>query len=138
MANSNYNKFNCLVEDLAEKKHNLASDTLKVAFSNAANAPSASADVKLADITTIVATNLGDVTVTVSSSSQTAGTYKLVVVDKLLTATGDVPAFRYAIIYNDTAANKELICFFDYGAEVTLHANDTIALDFGAELFSLA
>ena len=51
MANSNYNKFNCLVEDLAEKKHNLASDTLKVAFSNAANAPSASADVKLADIT---------------------------------------------------------------------------------------
>ena len=138
MAISNYNKFNCLVEDLAEKKHNLASDTLKAAFSNATNAPSASADVKLADITTIVATNLGDVTLTVSSSSQTAGTYKLVVVDKLLTATGDVPAFRYAIVYNDTAANKELICFFDYGAEVTLHANDTIALDFGTELFSLA
>lgn len=133
-----YNKFNCLVEDLAEKKHNLASDTLKVAFSNAANAPSASADVKLADITTIVATNLGDVTLTVSSSSQTAGTYKLVVADKTLTATGDVPAFRYAIIYNDTATNKELICYFDYVSEVTLHANDTIKLDFGTELFSLA
>lgn len=133
-----YSKFNCLLEDLAEKKHNLASDTLKVAFSNAANAPSASADVKLADITTIVVTNLGDVTLTVSSSSQTAGTYKLVVVDKLLTATGDVPAFRYAIIYNDTATNKELICYFDYGSEVTLHANDTITLEFGTELFSLA
>ena len=133
-----YNKFNCLVEDLAEKKHNLASDTLKVAFSNATNAPSASADVKLADITTIVATNLGDVTLAVSSSSQTAGTYKLVVADKTLTATGDVPAFRYAIIYNDTAANDELICYFDYGSEVTLHANDTIILDFGTELFSLA
>ena len=138
MANSNYIKFNCLVEDLAEKKHNLASDTLKVAFSNAANAPSESADVKLADIITIAATNLGNVALTVSSTSQTAGIYKLAVVDKLLTATGDVPAFRYAIVYNDTAANKELICFFDYGAEVTLHANDTIALDFGAELFSLA
>ena len=138
MATSIYNKFNCLVEDLAEKKHNLASDTLKAAFSNAANAPSASADVKLADITTIVATNLGDVTLTVSSSSQTAGTYKLVVADKTLTATGDVPAFRYAIIYNDTAANDELICYFDYGSEVTLHANDTIKLDFGTELFSLA
>ena len=133
-----YNKFQCLVEDLAEKKQNLASDTLKVAFSNATNAPSASADLKLADITTIVATNLGDVTLTVSSSSQTAGTYKLVVADKLLTATGDVPAFRYAIIYNDTATNKELICWFDYSSEVTLHANDTFNLDFGAELFSLA
>ena len=138
MANSIYNKFQCFVEDLAEKKHNLASDTLKVAFCNATNAPSASADVKLADIITIDATNLGDVTLTVSSSSQTTGTYKLVVADKLLTATGDVPAFRYAIIYNDTATNKELICFFDYSSEVTLHANDTFTLDFGTELFSLA
>ena len=133
-----YTKFQCFVEDLAEKKHNLASDTLKVAFSNASNAPSASDDVKLADITTIATTNLDSVTLTVSSSSQTSGTYKLVVADKLLTATGDVPAFRYAIIYNDTAANKELICFFDYGSEVTLAKDDTFKLDFGTELFSLA
>ena len=132
-----YTKFQCFVEDLAEKKHNLASDTLKVAFSNASNAPSASADVKLADISTIDAANLGDTTLSVTSSSQTSGTYKLVVADKTLTASGAVPAFRYAIIYNDTATNKELICYFDYGSEVTLHANDTIALDFGTELFSL-
>ena len=133
-----YTKFQCFVEDLAEKKHNLASDTLKVAFSNASNAPSASADVKLADITTIATTNLDSVTLTVSSSSQTSGTYKLVVADKILTATGDVPAFRYAIIYNDTAANDELICWYDYGTEVTLASGDTFKLDFGTELFSLA
>ena len=133
-----YNKFQCFVEDLAEKKHNLASDTLKVAFSNASNAPSASAHVKLADITTITATYLGDVTLTVSSSSQIAGTYKLVVTDKTLTATGDVPAFRYVIIYNDTAANDELIAWYDYGSEVTLASGDTFKLDFGTELFSLA
>jgi hypothetical protein len=133
-----YNKFQCFVEDLAEKKHNLASDTLKVAFSNASNAPSASADAVLADISTIVATNLGDVTLTVSSSSQTSGTYKLVVADKTLTATGAVPAFRYAIVYNDTAANDELICWYDYGTEVTLASGDTFKLDFGTELFSLA
>lgn len=133
-----YNKFQCFVEDLAEKKHNLASDTLKVAFSNASNVPSASADVKLADITTIATTNLDSVTLTVSSSSQTAGTYKLVVADKTLTATGDVPAFQYVIIYNDTATDDPLICYFDYGSEVTLHASDTFNLVFGTELFSLA
>ena len=133
-----YTKFQCFVEDLAEKKHNLASDTLKVAFSNASNAPSASAHVKLADIDTIAATNLGDVTLTVSSSSQTAGTYKLVVTDKTLTASGAVPAFRYVIIYNDTAENDELICWYDYGSEVTLAKDDTFKLDFGTELFSLA
>lgn len=133
-----YNKFNSFVEALAEGKHNLATDALKVAFSNASNAPSASADVKLADITTIDAANLGDTTVSVTSSSQTAGTYKLVVTDKTLTAVGAVPAFRYVIIYNDTATNDELICFFDYGSEVTLASGDTFKLDFGTELFSLA
>ena len=133
-----YNKFQCFVEDICEKKHNLGSDTLKVALSNASNAPSASADVKLADITTVSVANLDSVTLTVSSSSQTSGTYKLVVADKTMTASGAVGPFRYVTIYNDTAANKELICFFDYGSEVTLASGDTFKLDFGAELFSLA
>jgi len=133
-----YNKFQCFVEDLAEGKHNLASDSLKVAFSNASNAPSASANVKLADINTIVATNLGDLSLSVSSSGQSAGTYKLVVADKTLTASGAVPAFRYVIIYNDSATDDPLICFFDYNSEVTLAKDDTFKLDFGTELFSLA
>lgn len=133
-----YNKFQCFVEDICEKKHNLGSDTLKVAFSNASNVPSASADAVLADISTIATTNLDSVTLTVSSSGQTTGTYKLVVADKTITATGAVPAFRYVIVYNDTAANDELICFFDYGTEVTLASGDTFKLDFGTELFSLA
>ena len=133
-----YNKFQCFVEDICEKKHNLGSDTLKVALSNASNAPSASADVKLADINTVSVANLDSVTLTVSSSSQTSGTYKLVLEDKTMTASGAVGPFQYVIIYNDTAANKELICFFDYGSEVTLASGDTFKLDFGTELFSLA
>ena len=133
-----YTKFQCFVEDLAEKKHNLGSDTLKVALSNASNAPSASADVKLADITTVSVANLDSVTLTVSSSSQTSGTYKLVVADKTMTASGAVGPFRYVAIYNDTATNKELICWYDYGSAVTLASGDTFKLDFGTELFSLA
>ncbi len=135
---ANYNKFQCFVEDLAEGKHNLGSDTLKVAFSNASNAPSASADVKLADITTISVANLDSVTLTVSSSKQTSGTYKLVVADKTMTATDAVGPFRYVAIYNDTATNDELICWYDYGSAVTLASGDTFKLDFGTELFSLA
>ena len=133
-----YTKFQCFVEDLAEKKHNLASDTLKVAFSDASNAPSASANVKLADITTIATTNLDSVTLTVSSSSQSSGTYKLVLADLTMTASGAVGPFQYVIIYNDTATDDPLICFFDYGSEVTLASGDTFKLDFGTELFSLA
>ena len=135
---ANYNNFQCFVEDLAEGKHNLASDTLKVALSSNANAPSASLDVKLADITTIASPAVDSVTLTVSSSSQTAGTYKLVLADKTMTASADVGPFQYVIIYNDTAANDELIAWYDYGSEVTLASGDTFKLDFGTELFSLA
>ena len=133
-----YNKFQCFVEDICEKKHNLGSDTLKVALSNASNAPSASADVKLADITTVSVANLDSVTLTVLSSSQTSGTYKLVLADLTMTASGTVGPFQYIIIYNDTAANDELIAWYDYGSEVTLASGDTFKLDFGTELFSLA
>ena len=133
-----YTKFQCFVEDLAEKKHNLASDTLKVAFSDASNVPSASAHVKLADITTVSTANLDGVTLTKGSSGQTTGTYKYVPNDLTMTANGAVGPFQYVIIYNDTAANDELIAWYDYGSEVTLASGDTFKLDFGTELFSLA
>ena len=133
-----YNKFQCFVEDICEKKHNLGSDVLKVALSNAANPPSASLDVKLADITTVSVANINNVTLTVSSSSQNSGTYKLVLADLTMTATGAVGPFRYVIIYNDTATNKEVIGWYDYGSEITLASGDTFKLDFGTELFSLA
>ena len=132
-----YNKFNSFVEALAEGKHNFASDTLKVALSN--SAPDAALDLLLADITTVSVANLDSVTLTVSSSSQASGTYKLVVADKTMTATGAVGPFRYIIVYNDTpVTDKPLICFFDYGSSVTLASGDTFKLDFGTELFSLA
>ena len=133
-----YTKFQQFVEDLAHGVHNFDSDTIKVALSNASNAPSASADAVLADITTVSTANLGSVTLTKGSSGQTTGTYKYVPNDLTMTASGAVGPFRYVIIYNDTAANDELIAWYDYGSEVTLASGDTFKLDFGTELFSLA
>ena len=133
---ANYNKFNSFVEALAEKAHNLGSDTLKVALTNSAPAATMT---KLSELTGAIASPaLDSVTLTVSSSGQTSGTYKLVLADKIMTATGDVGPFQYVIIYNDDATNDELIAWYDYGSEITLHANDTFKLDFGTELFSLA
>ena len=135
---ANYTKFQQFVEDLAHGVHNFDSDTIKVALSSAGNAPSASDDAVLTDITTIAAPAVNSVTLTKSSSGQTSGTYKYIPNDLTMTASGSVGPFRYVIIYNDTAANDPLICFFDYGSEVTLASGDTFKLDFGTELFSLA
>ena len=127
---ASYTKFNSFVEALAEKVHNLGADTLKVALTN--SAPAAS-NTQLSNITEITYTNLSARTLSVSASSQTSGTYKLVITDLVLTASGgSVAPFRYVVIYNDTATNDELIAYFDYGSALTLNNGDTLTLDFDA------
>lgn len=122
-----FNKFNSFTEALAEKVHNLGSDQLKIALTN--SAPVAT-NTQLTDITEISYTNLSSRNITTSSSAQTSGTYKLVCADLILTASGTVPAFRYIVLYNDTATNDELIAWYDYGATVNLINTETFTIDF--------
>lgn len=124
-----FNKFNSFVEALAEKVHNLGSDTLKVALTN--TAPAAT-DTQLSAITQIANGNgytTGGSTTTQSSSAQTSGTYKLVLGDVVFTASGTMATFQYAVLYNDTAANKELIGYWDYGSAVSLADGETFTWD---------
>jgi hypothetical protein len=126
---ASYNKFNSFVEALAEKVHNLGSDQLVVALCAAANAPVAG-NSQLSNLTTISYTNLSSRNITTGTSSQSSGTYKLTLTDLVLTASGAVTTFRYVAIYNDTATNDELICWFDYGSDVTLANGETFTIDF--------
>lgn len=127
-----FTKFQPFVEALAEKKHDLGADTLKVMLT--LSAPLATNGVKT-DLTEIAAGNgytAGGNTATVSTSAQTSGTYKLVLADPATwTATGGAIAnFRYAVLYNDTATNKDLIGFWDYGSTVTVNTGETFKVDF--------
>lgn len=125
-----FTKINSFVEKLAEKTFNLGSDQLKIALTNTAHNSTWS---QLSELTQISYTNLSGATplnLTTSSSAQTAGTYKLVLNDLVLTATGSVGAFRYVYIYDDTATNKELIGYYDYGSSITLANTDTFTIDF--------
>lgn len=126
-----YNKFDSFVEALAKKVHNLGSDQLKVAL--CAVAPDAG-DAVLADLTEIDYTNLKGATplnLTIVSSAQTSGTYKLVLADLTLECENNqLPAFRYIVIYNDSATSKELIGYYDYGSSLTLNPADQFILDF--------
>ena len=124
-----FNKFNSFVEALAEKIHNLGSDTLQIALTNASNAPVAGNSV-LGDLTEIAYTNLSTQALSVSGSAQTSGTYKLSITDLVLTATGAVETFRYIVIFNQTAGNDELIGWYDYGSDVTLADGETFTINF--------
>ncbi len=125
---ASFTKFNSFVEALAEKTHNLGSDSLKIALTN--SAPSAS-NTQLSNITEISYTNLSARAVTTSSSAQTGGTYKLVCADLTLTASGgNVATFQYIVLYNDTATNDELIGYYNRGSALTLNDGDSFTIDF--------
>lgn len=127
-----FNKFNSFVEAVAEKVHNLGSDTLRIALTN--TAPTGS-NTQLSNITQIAngsGYTTGGTAATVSSSAQSSGTYKLVLADVVFTASGSMGPFRYAVLYNDTATNDELIGWWDYGSSITLASGETFTVDFDA------
>ena len=126
---ASFTKFQSFVEALAEKKHDLGANQLKIALCSVA--PVVTNGV-LADLTEIAYTNLSAREITTVSSDQTGGTYKLTLTDLTLTASGDVASFRYIVIYNDTATNDELIAFFDKGVAVVLADTETLLIDFSA------
>lgn len=125
-----FTKINSFVEKLAEKSFNLGSDTLTIALTNTAHTSTWS---QLSELTQVTYTNLSSRALTISSSAQTSGTYKLVLADLVLTSSGGTTGpFRYVYIYDDTATNDELICYFDYGSALTLQNGDTFTIDFDA------
>lgn len=126
-----FNKFNVLVEDLAEKAHNFQTDTLKLMLTN--TAPSAAN--LMGDIVEIGAGNgytAGGVTVPVASSTQTGGVYKLTLgtPPAWAAAGGPIAAFRYFVLYNATANRP--ICWYDYGSVVNMAAGEQFQASFDA------
>lgn len=129
-----FNKFNSFVENIAEGVMNLGTDTLKVLLTN--TAPVATNSVK-ADLTEISAGNgytAGGNSCSITSSSQSSGTYKLVLADPATwTASGgSIGPLRYAVLYDDTPTSPAdpLIGYWDYGSSITLAAGETFTVDF--------
>lgn len=128
-----YTKFQQFVEDLAEKVHNLGSDSLKVMLCNTAPVNTNSIKANLTEISAGNGYTAGGTAATISSSAQTTGTYKLVLADVVFTASGGtIGPFRYAVLYNDTPTSPAdpLIAFWDYGSAITLAIGESFTVDF--------
>ena len=127
-----FNKFNSFVSDLAQKIHNLNSDTLKVLLTN--TAPVATNTVK-SSITEIAAANgytAGGAAAAFVSGTDTSGVYRLILSPVAWTASGgSIGPFEWAVLYNSSAANGNLIGWWDYGTSITLTNGNTftVALD---------
>jgi hypothetical protein len=128
---ASYTKYNVFVQDLGRKVHNLNADVLKIALTN--TAPTVTTNAVLADITEIAAGNgysAGGNTVGSTTYSQTSGTAKLVGNDVVFTASGGtIATFRYAVLYNSTAASGPLIAYWDSGAGQTITTGNSFTVD---------
>ena len=136
---ASFNKVNDFVVN-AVHDMDLQSDQIVVALSNTAPSsetldPSTDGNGVLANVTEISYTNCSSRNVTTTSSSQTSGTYKLVLSDLQLTASGGtVGPFRYIYLYNDTVTSPAdpIIGYYDYASSLTLNDGDSFTIDFSA------
>ena len=115
-------KFQPFIATVFNKKHDFSADNIKFYLTNATPAAGDSVKANIAEIAAGNGYTAGGYAMTVNTSSQTAGIYTAAVtVDQTITATpGALPAFRYAVAYNDSATNDELIGYWDYGDTVNV------------------
>jgi membrane-bound ClpP family serine protease len=115
--------------DIFQKVHDFASDTLKFLLSNTAITQSTVN--AISDVTEITAHNgysAGGVTSPQISSAQSSGTYKLVLTDEVITASGGtIGPFEYIVLTNSTAS--KVVQYYDYGSAITLADTETFTID---------
>lgn len=140
-----FTKINDWVEKgFAEGGINLSSDAITIALTNTApgsesSPPTSDGNGVLANLTQVAYTNLSSRVPTISSSSQTSGTYSLVLTDLVMTSSGGTTgALRYVYHYDDTLTGDPLIQYYDYGSSITLGDGETLTVDYGANFFTLA
>ena len=126
-----YNKFNDFTEQQLIGTHDWDANTFKIMLVNSP-APLATNTVK-ANLTEISAGNgyTAGGTATTITVSETSGTSTVQGTQVVFTASGgSIGPFQYAVLYNDTAASKNLVAWWDNASAVTLNSGDTFTVKF--------
>ena len=145
MASATFTKVPDFLEAMAEKVHNLGSDTIKIALSNTAPAsessnPLTSGNGVLANVTQIAYTNYSDDMTTDRTlegvtSNEASGTYTFDADNLTITASGGaLPTFQYIYVYNDTPTSPAdpLIGLWTSDTAITLADGESVAVAWNA------
>lgn len=126
-----YNKFQDFSEQQIIGTHDWDANTFKIMLVNSP-APVNTNTVK-ANLTEISAGNgyTAGGTATTITVSESSGTTTVQGTQVVFTASGgSIGPFQYAVLYNDSAASKNLVAWWDYGSAVTLASGDTFTVKF--------
>ena len=133
-----FNKFNAFVQSVGDGLLNLNTDSLKVYLTNTLPVATNTVYNTPADLATSGGYTAGGAVIGSTAYSQTSGTASLTGSDVVFTATTGFGPFQYAVIYDNTAASKNLIGWFDYGSAVTLGALETFTVHWGTTILTIA
>lgn len=127
-----YTKFDCFVEDMAHRVHDLAADTLKCMLvdvqPNRVNAV-------VADLSEIVSGNgyvLGGKVAPFISDGQINGQYTLYLANpsQWVASGGTIGPFKYVVLYNASRPGGPLIAWWEYpGAAITMQPTEKFGHD---------
>lgn len=130
MPTASYVKYTAAIEPLLEGI-NAGSDTWKVALAATVNIADTTFTPGTTDLATGNGYTAGGNTATVSSATQTTGTYKLVLASPTVwTATGAGFTFRYAILWDSTTSTP--VAYWDYGSSQAVAAGETVTVTLDA------
>lgn len=139
-----YLKYYTFVENLANKLIDVLgnTDTLKAIIHTDDTALTSNSHSSCTQIGGSNGYTTGGETITYTCPASGTGTITLTATDVTWTASGGnlgaSTTGRYFSIYDFTSASTNLICKFDYGATFTVATGETMTLDFGANLFTMA
>lgn len=130
MPTATYNKYTAAIEPMLEGM-NAGSDAWKVALAATINAADTTFTAGTTDLATAGGYTAGGNAVTITSASQTAGTYKLVLTSPTVwTATGTGFTFRYAILWDSTTNTP--VAYWDYGSSQAVASGETVTVTLDA------
>ena len=139
-----YVKYETAIEALCNKLIDAfgTTDTWRVVIHT--DAPTVATDAALSDLTQIAGNNgytTGGENITFNST-RSGGTVTATATDVVWTAStgnlGSSTTGRYFSIYDDTSTGDSLWCSYDYGATFTVAVGETMTVDFGSTLFTIA
>ena len=133
-------------EYLGDGTIDLDTHTFKVLLTSSSYTPNAATHTVKADVTNELSTangyTAGGATLGSVTWSRSGGTVTFDAADTQWTASGGSITARYAVIYDDTAASDELVCYIlldTTPADVTATAGNTFTLSWNASgIFTLS
>lgn len=131
-------KVNDFQEQIGKGTHDFNSDTIKVCLTNTTMDATKATYSDFTDLTTGNGYVSGGEDIS-ASWSETDGEATLTGSNVEWTASGGtIGPFRYVVLYNASASNKNIITYWDYGSSITLQDGDKFGVVFGDSIVTVS